>query len=105
MLDKKNRKRIEGVAGLGKTVLERNPIAHALVTAKEIGDSTFKIRYGEDPRYLPVPRRFRYTPKPRTHNGIARRRIEIILEEDPLKRMLRQTRNPETKRILRRLMA
>jgi hypothetical protein len=113
LISKKTKKRIEGAVGLGKVVVERNPIAHTVLTAKETADSAHRLLYGIDPRYVPssIPKRFRASP--RRYRPTPKKRIyvrkdtalERLLEEDPLKRMYRQTRDPQLKRELRRLMA
>lgn len=114
LISKKTKKRLEGAVGLGKVVVERNPIASAVLTAKETADSAHKLLYGKDPKYLPsaVPKRFgapsgRYRPTPKRRIIYVRNdpALERLLEEDPLKRMYRQTRDPQLKRQLRRLMA
>jgi hypothetical protein len=114
LISKKTKKRLEGVVGLGKVVVERNPIAHTVLAAKETADSAHKLLYGEDPRYVAssIPRRFRaspnrYRPTPKRKIVYVRKdaALERLLEEDPLKRMYRQTRDPQLKRELRRLMA
>src|SRR5438445_160731 len=94
-ISKKTKKRLEGAVGVGKIVVERNPIAHAVLTAKETVDSAHKLLYGKDPKYLPsIPKRFRappkrYRPTPKKRIVYARKdmALERLLEEDPLKRM------------------
>ena len=115
MISKETKKRFEGVADLTKTVVTKNPVAHAIMTAKEIGDAAFKIKYGKDPRYAKLLKRYSPTPKKKPYSASKAfqweryldKRQKIFLEEDPLKRAYRAARalgDYESARIMRRLM-
>ena len=107
MPTKKTEKRIEGLTGIVKTVAEKNPVAHAVLTAKDLSDNTYKIRYGRDPKRFGFAnqRRFaRPVSQAERIERLLRKRQRIVLEEDPLKRALRNTKDPELKRVLRDLM-
>ena len=100
IVSKGTKKRIEGAIGLGKIVIGKNPLAHAVITVKETADSAHKLLYGKDPKYLPSPlKRFRATPKrfrpqPRRKPQVVRKseRLERLFEEDPIKRAIREAR-------------
>ena len=107
LISKKTKKRLEGAVDLGKMAAGRNPIVNAALTAKEAVDSAHKIVYGKDPVY--VPPRLRRTarrsnPTPRQRVYVRKNPALELLEEDPLKRAYRQTRDPEIRRALRRAM-
>jgi hypothetical protein len=68
-LSRKTKKQIEGLAGLARVPIERNPVAHAILTAKDISDNAYRLKYGKDPKY----RRFAVKPKRRTNYKTPRR--------------------------------
>ena len=114
LIDGQTKKRLEGVADLAKTVVERNPVANAFLTAKEVGDATYKIKHGKDPHYAKLLKRYSSTPR-RTYSSskatqwerYLNKRQKLLLEEDPLKRAYRVAKasgDYESARIIRRLM-
>lgn len=108
LLSKKTKKRLEGVKDLAQTVAEKNPVVHALSTAKEVADSTYKIRHGKDPKYLRMlqPRQRKFAIKRKydipSLSKYAAPRVTKF-EEDPIKRMIRIARMRGDHRLVREL--
>lgn len=116
LIDEKTKKRLEGVADLAKTVVQRNPVAHAIQTAKDISDAAYKIKHGKNPQYVKLVRRHLPTRKRSSYSTSMATQWERYLskrekhpiEEDPLKRAYRLAKasgDHESARIIKRIMA